>query len=310
MKKQNDHYIPLRVVLLSLLLVICSILLKRGINIYGSDRERTKQLKLSDIPPYSGTSYTDINGDVPFFSELMTTPFDGYGPLDDLGRATLAYACVGPETMPNSPRENISSIHPSGWNDAQYEGIEGKNLFNRCHLIGFQLTGQNANERNLITGTRYMNVEGMLSFENSVASYVRETGHHVMYRVTPLYDGDNLVASGVLMEAKSVEDPFVQYCVFCYNVQPGVTIDYATGENSGDGKIGEDHSDEDQPSERTVPETKDEGTDYVLNTNTKKFHYPSCPSVGDMKEKNRQDYHGTRDEIIAMGYKPCGRCNP
>lgn len=277
---------------------------------------RADSVTLADIPVYSGSAYIDVNEDIPFFTELVTTPFDGYGPLDELGRATLAYACVGPETMPSYPRENINQIYPSGWSDAKYEGIDGGNLFNRCHLIGFQLTGQNANERNLITGTRYMNIEGMLPFENSVASYIEETGHHVMYRVTPMYEGSNLVASGVLMEAKSVEDPLVQFCAFCYNIQPEIEIDYATGESSGEGRI--DYVGETASNiERLLPQTGsdrkssgDTGSDYVLNINTKKFHYPTCDSVSDIKAKNREDYHGNRDEIIAQGYEPCKRCNP
>ena len=290
-----------------------------------------QKLSLSDIPPYSGQPYADINGDVPFFHEMTTLAFDGYGPLDELGRCTVAYACVGPETMPKEKREDISSVLPSGWNDAEYTNVDGGKLFNHCHLIGFQLTGQNANERNLITGTRYMNTEGMLPFENSVAQYIETTGNHVMYRVTPLFEGDNLVAAGVLMEAKSVEDPLVQYCVFCYNVQPGVTIDYATGESTGpaavlvpDSESAEapaERAKEEEPAEKREEkqeekaeekkeEPADPGTDYILNTNTKKFHYPTCASVKKMKDKNKKEFHGTRDEVIAKGYDPCGNCHP
>ena len=188
---------------------------------------------LSMVPPYHGRAYADINGDVPFFTEeeMTTQAFDEYWPLDELGRCTGAYACVGPETLPTQKRGDISMVKPTGWNTNRYEDIDGEMLFNRCHLIGHLLTGQDANERNLITGTRYMNVEGMLPFEESVVMYVEGTGHHVMYRVRPYFDGDNLVCSGVLMEAKSVEDPRVQFCAFCYNVQPGIVIDYATGQN-------------------------------------------------------------------------------
>ena len=261
---------------------------------------------LDEIPEYSGKPSVDINGDVPYFTESMTTAFDGYGPLDSFGRATIAFACVGPETMPNAPRENISEIHPSGWSDARYEGIEGEKLYNRCHMIGFQLTGQDANERNLITGTRYMNVQGMLPFENSVADYINTTGNHVMYRVTPVFKENELLARGVLMEARSVEDPAVQFCAFCYNVQPGIKIDYATGESSGEGRL--DTEDAQLPLTRAVPE--ENVFSYILNTNTKKFHYPDCSSVSDMKEKNKEEYTGSRDDLIAKGYKPCGRCNP
>ena len=190
---------------------------------------------LDMVPPYSGIAYADINDDVPFFTEadMTTEAFDEYWELDELGRCTGAYACVGPETLPKEGRGEIGSIKPTGWHTVKYEGIDGNYLYNRCHLIGYQLTGQNAEERNLITGTRYMNIEGMLPFENSVFMYVEGTGNHVMYRVRPYFDGDNLLASGVLMEARSVEDPLVQFCAFCYNVQPGVEIDYATGESSG-----------------------------------------------------------------------------
>ena len=188
---------------------------------------------LDMVPPYSGKAYADINGDVPFFTEeeMTSEAFHEYWPLDDLGRCTGAYACVGPETLPKQKRGDISMVKPTGWNTNRYDDSDGEMLFNRCHLIGHLLTGQDANERNLVTGTRYMNVEGMLPFEESVVMYVEGTGHHVMYRVRPYFDGDDLVCSGVLMEAKSVEDPQVQFCAFCYNVQPGITIDYATGDN-------------------------------------------------------------------------------
>ena len=188
---------------------------------------------LDMAPPYSGKPFTDINGDVPFFTEeeMTSEAFHEYWPLDELGRCTGAYACVGPETLPKQKRGDISMVKPTGWNTNRYEDIDGEMLFNRCHLIGYLLTGQDANERNLVTGTRYMNVEGMLPFEESVVMYVEGTGHHVMYRVRPYFDGDDLVCSGVLMEAKSVEDPRVEFCAFCYNVQPGFTIDYATGRN-------------------------------------------------------------------------------
>lgn len=185
------------------------------------------------VPAYSGRPYVDINGDIPFFTkeEMTEEAFHEYWPLDELGRCTGAYACVGPETLPTQERGDISSVKPTGWNTNRYSDIDGEMLFNRCHLIGHLLTGQDANERNLITGTRYMNVEGMLPFEESVVRYVEGTGHHVMYRVRPYFDGDNLVCAGVLMEARSVEDPRVQFCAFCYNVQPGFEIDYATGNN-------------------------------------------------------------------------------
>ena len=191
------------------------------------------EFTLEMVPPFSGKAYVDINGDVPFFTEeeMTTQAFHEYWPLDELGRCTGAYACVGPETLPKEKRGDISSVRPTGWNTNRYSDIDGEMLFNRCHMIGHMLTGQDANERNLITGTRYMNVEGMLPFEESVVRYVEGTRRHVMYRVRPYFDGDNLVCAGVLMEARSVEDPRVQFCAFCYNVQPGFVIDYATGDN-------------------------------------------------------------------------------
>ena len=212
--------------------------------------------------------------------------------------------------MPTEDRGSISEVTPSGWINKEYDG---QYLYNRCHLIGFQLSGENANERNLITGTRYMNVEGMLPFENMIADYVHETENHVLYRVTPIYDGTNLVASGVQLEAESVEDDGegVLFNVYVYNVQPGITIDYATGEswqeqNTTTTPVQEEPVQE-EPEEQTPVSN---GTTYILNTNTKKFHYPSCSSVDQMSDKNRQEFTGTRDEVIAMGYDPCGRCNP
>ena len=186
-------------------------------------------------------------------------------------------------------------VKPSGWHTVRYDCVDGKYLYNRCHLIGYQLSGENANEENLITGTRYMNVEGMLPFEDLVADFVKETGYHVLYRSTPIFDGDDLVASGVRMEAWSVEDQGDGVCfdVYVYNCQPGVVIDYATGDSALDG-------------------TTDEGeqVSYILNTNTKKFHLPSCPSVNEMKPEYRQEYDGSRTILEAQGYSPCGRCKP
>ncbi len=195
---------------------------------------------LDQVPAYTGEPYVVINDNQPFFGEeeYTTEAFETYRALDGLGRCGTAYACVGEELMPTEARESISSVKPSGWINVEYGG---QYLYNRCHLIGFQLTGENANERNLITGTRYMNVEGMLPFENLVADYVKETSNHVLYRVTPLYEGDNLVASGVLMEAGSVEDQGEGVCfnVYVYNVQPGIGIDYATGASWAEGEQGE-----------------------------------------------------------------------
>ena len=192
-------------------------------------------ISLEEVPPYSGAPYVAINGNVPDFSagELSPDPFEVYSPLDLLGRCGTAYANIGRELMPTEDRGDISQIKPSGWQSVKYDIVDGGYLYNRCHLIGYQLTGENDNEQNLIAGTRYMNVEGMLPFENLVADYIQETDQHVRYRVTPVYEGTDLVARGVQMEALSVEDGGEGVCfnVFVYNVQPGIEIDYATGES-------------------------------------------------------------------------------
>ena len=187
-----------------------------------------------EIPEYNGSIYVEINGNVPFFTreERTTEPFEKYAYLDYLGRCGVAYANLCKDLMPTQERGPIGMIKPTGWHTVKYpELIEDLYLYNRCHLIGFQLAGENANKQNLITGTRYMNVDGMLPFENEVADYIRKTDNHVLYRVTPVFDGVNLVADGVLMEAYSVEDEGagIQFCVFVYNVQPGIEIDYTTG---------------------------------------------------------------------------------
>lgn len=279
---------------------------------------------LSDVPAYSGKAYTSVNGNVPYFTaaELTTTSFETYSDLDTLGRCGVTYACIGQDLMPTKERGSIGMVKPTGWHTVRYDDlVDGKYLYNRCHLIGYQLTGENANTQNLITGTRYLNIEGMLPFENMVADYIQETNNHVLYRVTPIFEGNNLLANGVLMEGYSVEDKGagVSYCVFAYNVQPGIEIDYATGES----KLADGAQQEEQktatvtptPSpepEKQEPVTGSEASqaDYILNTNTKKFHYPTCSSVNDMKEKNKQEFFGTRDEAISNGYSPCGRCKP
>lgn len=198
--------------------------------------DQINHLSLTDIPEYNGEPFVSVNGNVPFFadSDLTTQSFESYSDLDKLGRCGVAYANVGRDLMPTEKRGKIGQVKPTGWHTVKYDIINGKYLYNRCHLIGYQLTAENANKENLITGTRYLNVEGMLPFENMVTDYVKETGNHVLYRVTPLYDQDNLVASGVEMEALSVEDngEGISYNVFVYNVQPGITINYETGESS------------------------------------------------------------------------------
>lgn len=255
------------------------------------------------------TPWIILNGNIPDFTEsdMTTEAFETYSELDSLGRCGVAYANICQELMPTEERESISEVKPSGWINKDYgDLVDGGYLYNRCHLIGFQLAGENANEQNLITGTRYMNIEGMLPFENMVADYVDETDNHVLYRVTPIYDGDDLVASGVQMEGYSVEDNGEGICfnIYAYNAQPGIAIDYATGESWLDESVGAMEGGNPSASENPVV------VDYVLNTNSMKFHEPNCASVEDMSAKNRQDYTGTREDLIAQGYSPCGACNP
>lgn len=191
---------------------------------------------LDSIPEYSSYPYVYIgsgNSDL-LETEEWSEGYESYT-MDDLGRCSVAEAMVGEDTMPTDDREDISSVEPTGWNNKRYDSelVDGGWIYNRCHLIGYQLTGENANEKNLITGTRYLNIDCMLPFENDVAEYVKDTGNHVMYQVTPIYEGNNLVASGVVMEAESVEDngEGIDFNVYCYNVQPGIEIDYSNGEN-------------------------------------------------------------------------------
>lgn len=256
---------------------------------------------ISSIPEYNGSPYVEINDNVPQFtkSEITTSSFEIYGGLDGLGRCTTAFSCIGKDLMPTEKRGEIGSVKPTGWHLAKYDFIDGKYLYNRCHLIGYQLTGENANEKNLITGTRYLNIQGMLPFENEVAEYIKNTNNHVMYRVTPIFEEDNLLADGVQMEGYSVEDKgkSISFNVFCYNVQPGVNIDYATGDNSTSGEY--------------TTTTDENITDtYIVNLNTKKFHKPSCSSISQMSEKNKKQYKGKRNSLINNGYEPCKNCNP
>lgn len=274
------------------------------------------EFSIEDVEAYAGEAYVAVNGNEPYFSEeeLTGQSFESYSELDELGRCGTAYACVGTDLMPTQERESISEVRPTGWQSVKYDGVDGKYLYNRCHLIGFQLSGENANEKNLITGTRYLNVDGMLPFENMIADYVKETDNHVMYRVTPVFEGENLVASGVLLEAQSVEDQGedLQFCVYVYNVQPGIAIDYATGESSLEEAEPESglQIQAEEPQPETAEEPQPQGTDYILNTSTGKFHYPTCESVKQMKESNREAYTGSRDDVIRMGYDPCKKCNP
>lgn len=376
MKKKN--------VFLCLLLALCLVC---NLSVMPASAALQKEkITLNNLPVYSGEAYVELNDNVPSFSkkDMTTKAFEKYSELDDLGRCGAAYANVCKETMPTEERGNIGMIKPSGWHTVKYDNVDGKYLYNRCHLIGYQLTAENANEKNLITGTRYLNIEGMLPLENMVADYIDETDNHVLYRVTPIFKGDNLLASGVQIEAYSVEDKGkgVSFNVYCYNVQPGITIDYTNGDSKlSDGTIASitlnytKYALEVGQSKTLVAVTSPEsavksatwyssnnkiatvskngkvtavkaGTvtitaktsnglkatckvtvkekydttvingsangniTYVLNTNTKKFHLPSCSSVKDMKDKNKQEVTCSRDEVIDMGYVPCKRCNP
>ena len=278
------------------------------------------EVNLNNISEYNGSPYISLNANMPYFTDeekLITEPFENYSNLDSLGRCGVAFANICKEIMPTEERGTIGQVRPSGWHTVKYNGVvDGNYLYNRCHLIGYQLAGENANELNLITGTRYLNMIGMLEFENTVSAYVEETNNHVLYRVTPIFEDDNLVAKGVEMEAWSVEDKGVGICfnVFCYNVQPGIEIDYATGESWLSNKdyqkedIKTDYSTEENLKSNKNSVTQQEVKEYILNTNTKKFHLPTCSSVNSMFEKNKQTVNGTIVDIKELGYTPCSRC--
>lgn len=257
----------------------------------------TKSISLDDIPEYSGEPYVEVNGNEPDFSDegFGEESFERYSDLDSLGRCGAAYASVGTDLMPEDERGNIGQVKPTGWHTVKYDHVDGKYLYNRCHLIGYQLSGENANEKNLITGTRYMNVEGMLPFENMVADYVKETDCHVLYRVTPVFEGDNLLADGVQMEAYSVEDEGEAVCfnVFVYNVQPGVSIDYATGESmegdmdfeQGEAKIGEIRG----------------------NSKSKIYHCPGQAAYEEMADSKHLVIFQSEEEAQEAGYRKAKR---
>ena len=311
----------LRTALPALLLILCIVggLLSSCADLTLPFRPETETtaatIPLHAIPAFSGKPYVEINGNIPFFmaNELTAVSFEHYSDLDGLGRCGEAVASVGRDLMPDTDRGSIGSVKPSGWVTVKYDFVDGKYLYNRCHLIGYQLTGENANEKNLITGTRYLNTTGMLPFENAVDDYVDETGNHVLYRVTPIFEGDDLVASGVLMEAYSVEDRgALAFCVYCYNVQPGIEIDYATGESwrSGEAPVTADAagSEEAPPEEQDLPEAAadeaDGGETVCITSSGTKFHRPDCRHAKDGAETL------TRAEAEARGYAPCGVCKP
>ena len=273
-------------------------------NNFGNVEETSSFQNLENglnIPIYSSKAYVAVNNNVPYFKEeeLTKTSFENYSSLDSLGRCNVAMACIGKDIMPTEKRGDIVSVKPSGWHSIKCSKADGGYLYNRCHLIGFQLAGENANKRNLITGTRYLNIEGMLPFENMVADYVKETNNHVLYRVTPIYKGNNLVASGVLMEGKSVEDngDGILFNVYCYNVQPGVEIDYATGNLKGE-------------KEEVVKPSQSKKEKFILNTNSKKFHKQDCSGAERINKESKKIFTGDRKELINNGYKPCKICNP
>lgn len=300
MRKRNHYPVAVLLLLLALLFGGCSYV-QSGLDTQAVQENTQKSYESTDIPAYAGNSFVILDDNKPAFSKQdreRTDAFETYSDLDELGRCGVAYANICKELMPTEERGAIGMVKPTGWHTVKYDNVEGKYLYNRCHLIGYQLAGENANEKNLITGTRYLNVTGMLKFEDQVADYVKATDHHVLYRVTPVFEEDNLVATGVEMEAYSVEDKGkgVSFYVFVYNVQPGIDIDYATGESwLADSKT----------TENTEKETK-----YVLNTNTHKFHTENCESGRDIADNNKEVYTGRREDLINMGYEPCKRCKP
>ncbi len=297
--------LPLIALILSLSILLC------GCDLFGTPDNGEP----SENPT---VAYEVLNNNVPYFTEdeITDESFEHYSELDSLGRCGVVMACIGPDLMPpeGDERGEINHVTPSGWVQAKYETslVSGGYLYNRSHLIGWQLTDEDDNERNLITGTRYFNVEGMLPFENMVARYIKETDNHVMYRVTPDFKDNNLVATGITMEAMSVEDngEGILFCVYVYNYQPGIIINYATGESRLEGSSEAPSTPEQTPDggeDDTV--TPGEGT-YVLNVSSMKFHDPDCSGVATMKEENKQIYNGSRQDLIDEGYSPCGTCKP
>lgn len=300
----------------SVILLILALLLI-GINSYADTEiiEEVPRSTLSEIPLYVGEDYIVLQDNQPdfFIWQIVSKPYLLLSRLDQLGRTGPGMACLGPETLATKPRGQIGNIRPSGWHTTRYDDlIEDKYLYNRAHVIGFFLCGDNATPENLFTGTRHLNASGMLLFETQVANYIAKTGNHVIYRCSPLYDEDNLIASGIQMEAYSVEDQgALCFNVFVFNVQPGIRIDYATGDSERELETDDSVPSRGQAEVTAEPQaTGAPAVTFVLNINTRKFHRPSCPSVDEIKNKNRKDFYGTRDEVIAAGYEPCGRCRP
>lgn len=277
------------------------------------------KFSIKTVPKYKGNPSVQINNNKPYFTakeKKNTKAFESYHKLDKLGRCGVAYANICHEIMPTEERGAIGQVKPTGWHTVKYNGVvDGNYLYNRCHLIAYCLAAENANKKNLITGTRYMNTEGMLPYEIKVAQYVEETGNHVLYRVTPIFKGENLLASGVLMEAYSVEDEGkgISFCVYAYNVQPGISINY----KNGDSKLAEKENTNNTSTNKKNNQSTNKDTDktsakktYIINTNTKKFHNPDCSSVKKMSVKNKKSVKDTRKNVISEGYDPCKICNP
>lgn len=265
---------------------------------------------LTSVPAYSGEAFVEINGNKPYFSDsdLTNVIYLDLSPLDDLGRAGVANAVLGPESLQTEERGDISSIHPSGWWEAKESDIN----VNRCHLIGNQLYGNETDvSENMVTGSRYLNVVGMLPYENEIADYLKSSLNHVRYRVTPVFDGNDVTAHGVLMEAESVEDSgkTLEFCVYCYNVDPDYEIDYLTGEWSK--KYEPEYTETEAPeSESAAGMGREETKTYVLNVSSKKIHRPDCSSVSKISEKNKEEVQDSYSHLLKEGYTPCGICNP
>lgn len=291
--KNNKHYLCRLTCILTLLLTFmgCSVL-----DLQKNDDIGSTSISMEEIPEYSGEPYVVINDNIPGFSETEITvqSFEQYNELDSLGRCGTAIASIGRDLMPTEERGSIGQVKPTGWHTVKYDNVDGKYLYNRCHLIGYQLTAENANQLNLITGTRYMNVDGMLPFENMVADYIKETGHHVLYRVTPVFDGDNLLASGVQMEALSVEDngEGISYNVFVYNVQPGINIDYVTGESSP---------------EDSTNNSESENGEIRGNSNSKIYHCPGQAAYDQMADSKNLVIFSSEEEAQKAGYRKAKR---
>ena len=288
-------------------------------NSFGDSRaSNLAAVQVADIPEYSGTLCIDVNGGEPGFTDddFKRGAFMEFSDLDFEGRCGAAFARIGTDTLSNAPRGDISQVHPSGWEQHRYDFVDQEMLYNRSHLIAHQLCGEDANEKNLITGTRTMNSVGMTYYENIVANYVKQTSNHVLYRVTPIFAANDLVARGVQMEAESIEDggQAIRFNVFVYNVEPGVEIDYVTGKSwessdvpsmtTGGEATTTRAGSEEEPTVSSNPQ------EYVLNTKSMKFHHPTCSSVDDIASNNKQEATSTRDELISEGYSPCKQCNP